>query len=192
MALTLITMSDAAVVVRRIKRRAAARRLAQLVQSGAVFADDYRTLTACEPDVVVEAALKLALRVRGLRNIIRVDNTVRGIIELDGDTELWAARAGSVDSDGYRFADADTAVDWLDRHVSEFMRGSHHEQDYYLQIGIVEGQITCRSALPHNDAGFCEVCWAVEQAWRSEPVGSRTTATITEMNVTGHLGTRAV
>ncbi len=178
--LSLITMCDAAVVVRQIKRRAAARRVAQLVQSGAVFADDYRALTATEPDVVVAAALALALRARSLRKVVRRDNTVRGIIELDGDSELWAAKAGPVDSDGHRFADHRCAVEWLERAVHNHLQGSHHESDYYLQIGIVEGQIACRSALEHNEAGWCDVCWAVEQAWRSEPVARRAATELTD------------
>ena len=95
-ALRLVTMSDAALMVRRINRRAAARRLAELVQSGAVLADDYRVLTDHEDDIVAEAARALALRARGLRGTQRADNTVRGIIELDGDVELWAAKAGPV------------------------------------------------------------------------------------------------
>ena len=189
-ALTLTNMCDAAVVVRQINRRAAARRLAELVQSGVLFADDYRLFTVTEPDVVVDAALALALRARGLRDVVRRDNTVRGIIELDGDRELWAAKAGSVASDGHCFGNAADAIEWLERAVHNYLLGSQHEGDYYLQIGIVEGQIRCNSALPHNEAGWCEVCWAVEQAWRSAMTPR---SSVTELNVTGeHFGTRGV
>ena len=189
-ALTLTNMCDAAVMVRQIKRRAAARRLAELVQSGVLFADDYRLFTVTEPDVVVDAALALALRARGLRDVVRRDNTVRGIIELDGDRELWAAKAGSVASDGHCFGNAADAIEWLEREVHNYLLGTQHEGDYYLQIGIVEGQIRCNSALPHNEAGWCEVCWAVEQAWRSAMTPR---SSVTELNVTGeHFGTRGV
>ncbi len=64
-ALSLVTMADAAVVVRRFQRRTAARRVTQLVQSGAVFADDFKALIGDETDVVIAAHLKLALRARG-------------------------------------------------------------------------------------------------------------------------------
>ena len=186
------TMADAAVVVRRIRRRAAARRLAKLVQSGAVFADDFRALTDTEDDEVVDAALRLALRARGLRGQRRQDNTVRGIIELNQETGHWTAKAGPVDSASRTFLDPSSAIDWLDEAVHEHLRGGIHEGDYNLQIGIVEGQIPCRSGLPHNEAGFCDVCWAVEQAWRSEPVATR--RSVDEMGtVDGSLiGTRAI
>ena len=193
-ALRLVTMSDAALMVRRINRRAAARRLAELVQSGVVFADDYRILTDHEDDIVVEAALVLACRARGLlagtRGQERIDNRVRGIIELDDDSELWAAKAGPVLSDGHIFAAPADAIEWLDRAVHNHLLDSHHEGDYYLQIGIVEGQITCRSALPHNEAGWCDVCWAVEQAWRSALTPR---SSVTELSPDGeHFGTRGV
>ena len=193
-ALTLTNMCDAAVMVRQINRRAAARRLAELVQSGVLFADDYRLFTVTDPDVVVDAALALALRARslfaGTRGQERIDNRVRGIIELDGDRELWAAKAGSVASDGHCFGNAADAIEWLERAVHNYLLGSQHEGDYYLQIGIVEGQIRCNSALPHNEAGWCEVCWAVEQAWRSAMTPR---SSVTELNVTGeHFGTRGV
>ena len=67
-------------------------------------------------------------------------------------------------TEGHLYTAPADAIEWLDERVADYLR---HKEDYYLLIGIVEGQITCRSALPHNDAGFCDVCWAVEQAWRS-------------------------
>ena len=168
-ALSLVTMADAAVAMRRFQRRAAARRVTQLVQSGAVFADDFKALIGDETDVVIEAHLKLALRARGLRDVIRSDNTVRGILEFNPDTDLWGTKAGHVSSEGCRFSDVDTAVDWLERHVAEFIGDPWADTgDYYLQIGVVELPMTCDSALPHNPAGFCEVCWAVEQGRRAD------------------------
>ena len=186
----LVTMADAAVEIRRIKRRAAARRLALLVQSGAVVPSDYRVIFE-EADVVIDAALRLALRARELsRPMGARTSRVRGIIELNPDTEHWAARAGSVCSEGFEFATSAEAIEWLDEAVADFVRTNDFENDYYLQIGIVEGQITCSSALPHDDAGFCEVCWAVEQAWRSEPYPRKS---LDEVSVDGSMmGTRGV
>ena len=189
---SLVTMSDAAVVIRRIRRRAAARRLALLVQSGAVMPADYRVIFDGESDVVVDAALRLALRARELsRPMGARTSRVRGIIELQDDTERWAARAGSVSSKGFEFETAADAIAWLDEAVADFVR-THYDSDYdyYLQIGIVEGQITCSSALPHDDAGFCEVCWAVEKAWRAEPYPRKG---LDEVAVDGSMmGTRGV
>ena len=188
---SLVTMSDAAVVIRRIRRRAAARRLALLVQSGAVVPADYRVIFDGEADVVVDAALRLALRARELsRPMGARTSRVRGIIELNPDTEHWAARAGSVCSEGFEFTDAALAIQWLEQAVDAFVTSNDFEHDYCLQIGIVEGQLTCSSALPHDEAGFCEVCWAVEQAWREEPYPRKG---LDEVAVDGSMmGTRGV
>ena len=118
---SLVTMTDAAVEIRRIRRRAAARRLALLVQSGAVLPADYRVIFDTESDVVVDAALRLALRAREKSSPMNGGTArVRGIIELQWDTELWAARAGSVRSQGFEFATAADAIAWLDDAVAAY------------------------------------------------------------------------
>ena len=192
----LVTLSDAAVEIRRIKRRASARRIALLVQSGAVSADDYRVAFDGETDAVVDAALLLALRHREASRPVGPGTAcVRGIVELQEDTGKWAARAGSVFSKGFEFATADEAVEWLDEAVAEFVRSQFerddYEYDYYLQIGIVETQLTCSSTLPHDDAGYCEVCWAVQKGYRETWDTPR--RAIDEVTVDGEMvGTRGV
>ena len=193
----LVNMMDAAVLIRRIKRRAAARRLAGLVQSGAVSSEDYRVVFSECDDVVIDAALRLALRAREQSAPMNAGTAVvRGIIELQADRERWAARAGSVSSKGFEFPLAADAIEWLEAAVAQFVREQFsrddYEYDYYLQIGIVEERVSCRSALPRNEGGYCEVCWAVEQADRETwDVVSR--RAVDEVCVDGSImGTRGV
>ena len=187
----LATMSDAALLIVQMRRRSAARRLAKLVQSGAVFADDYRALTeCCGDDQVIETALTLALRARGLRDVARADNTVRGIVGFH-ESGRWSARAGGVASETEQFNSGPDAIEWLDEKVEEHLRDSIHEGDYYLQIGIVEYGLTCTAELPHDEAGFCEVCWAVEQTSRADTDLNR--KALDEVAVNGSMmGTRGV
>ena len=198
--MALETRADRDCLAEAIRRRAAARRLCQLVVLGESTMCDVRRAfgAACGPDKdqVVEALFLTALRRWDCRDLVRRDLIRRGLIEFQGTVAKslssagwWKAQAGSIRSDGYCFDQASDAIEWLvERYMETAWMNGESTEDVFLDIGVNVAPVDCRSELAHDEQGWCERCRYIDTVERFE---EKETRAFTDVALKRFVGSRA-